>query len=105
MQKPKEYFVMNSLMVKPRKTQCIFIGSRQLMAQIPDNISIGFDGRSIFSSTLVKKLGLHMDRYMVFDTHINDFTKKVISTLSCRHSKAPATSFECLQDDVVHMCV
>ncbi len=52
------------------------------MAQMPDNISIDFDGTSIFPSTHVKNLGLHMDRYMVFDTHINEITKKVISMLS-----------------------
>ncbi len=51
------------------------------MTQIPD-ISIDFDGTSISPSTHVKNLGLHMDRYMVFDTHINEITKKVISMLS-----------------------
>ncbi len=69
-------------MINPSKTQCIFIGSRQLIAQIPDNISIDFHGTIIFPSTHVKNLGLHMDRYMVFDTHINEITKKVISMLS-----------------------
>ncbi len=52
------------------------------MPQIPDNVSIDFDGTNIFPSTCVKSLGLHMDKYMVFDTHIDELTKKVISMLS-----------------------
>ncbi len=51
----KEYFLKNGFMINPSKTQCIFTGSRQLMAQIPDNISIDFDGTIIFPSTHEKK--------------------------------------------------
>ncbi len=72
----------NGLIINPSKTQCIFIGSNHLMAQIPDNISNDFDGTSIFPSTHVKNLRLHMGRYMVFDTHISELTKRMISMLS-----------------------
>ena len=68
-------------MINASKTQCIFIGSRQLISQIPGNITINFDGTSISPSAHVKNLGLHLDRYMMFDTHINELTKKVISML------------------------
>ncbi len=47
--KTKEYFLQNGL-INPSKTQCIFIGSRHLTAQKPDN-SIDFHGTSMFPST------------------------------------------------------
>ena len=68
-------------MVNPSKTQCIFIGSRQLLSHIPEDIVVQFDGTSIRPSTHVNNLGLYMDRYMQFDTNINELTKKVIGML------------------------
>ncbi len=52
--KAKEYFLQNGLMINLSKAQCIFIGSRQLIAQIPDNITIDFHGTIVFPSTHVK---------------------------------------------------
>ncbi len=77
----REYFLRNGLLINPNKTQCIFIGSRQLIPHIPEDIVIRFDGISIRPSTHVKNLGLYMDRYLIFETHINEMTKKVIGTL------------------------
>ncbi len=79
--KAKEYFLVNGLMVNPTKTQCIFIGSRQLLSHIPENVKIQFDGTSICPSAHVNNLGLHMDRYMMFDKHVNELTKKALGTL------------------------
>ncbi len=63
-------------MINSNKTQCIFIGSRQLLSHIPKDVVIQLGGTSIRHSTNVKNLGLYMDRYMVFDTHINELSKK-----------------------------
>ena len=52
------------------------------MALIPQNITIAFDGIKILPSTHVKNLGLYIDRYMVFDKHINELTKKVTGILT-----------------------
>ncbi len=79
--KVKEYFLRNGLLINPNKTQCIFIGSRQLLPHIPENTVIRFDGISIRPSTHVKNLGLYMDRYMTFDVHINELAKNVMGTL------------------------
>ena len=80
--KAKNYFDKNGLLINPKKTQCIFIGSRQNVSRIPEEIQINFDGSEITPSHLVKNLGLHIDRYMTFEVHINEMHKKVMGFLS-----------------------
>ena len=49
----KQYFLRNGLMLNSKerkKTQCIFIGNRQLLSQIPPNTRIDFDGDIIYPS-------------------------------------------------------
>ena len=79
--KAKQYFDMNGLLINPRKTQVIFIGSRHNIAGIPNNITISFDGNSITPSLNVKNLGIYIDRYMTFDIHIDNLHKKVMGIL------------------------
>ncbi len=62
-------------MLNSSKTQCIFIGSRQLISRIPEDVVVQFDGTSISPSTHVKNLGLYMDRYLTFDIHISEISK------------------------------
>ena len=77
----KQYFLNNGLMLNSKKTQCIFIGTRQILSQIPLNTMIDCDGDIIYPSTHVKNLGVYIDKYMLFDVHINELTKKVMGTL------------------------
>ena len=51
----KHYFDVNGLKVNPNKTQAIFLGSRQYLARIPNNVKINFDGTLIEPSNSVKK--------------------------------------------------
>ncbi|RUM30450.1 MAG: hypothetical protein DSY42_04590 [Aquifex sp.] len=81
LKKIKTYFSKNGLMVNATKTQCIFIGSRQLCSHIPEDVVVKFDGTNISPSIHIKNLGLHMDRYMSFDAHINEISKKVMGML------------------------
>ena len=79
--KAQEYFLRNGLMLNPTKTQCIFFGSKQLLSHVPNDITVNFNGNCIRPSSTVKNLGLHMDRYLLFDVHINEISKKVIGML------------------------
>ncbi len=63
------------------KTQCIFNGSRQLCSRIPEGVLEKLDGTSVSLSSHVKNLGLCMDRYMSFETHVSEISKKVIGIL------------------------
>ncbi len=78
--KLKRYFLTNGLLLNPAKTQCIFIGSRQLLSLIPPD-TISLVGDIIHPSTNVKNLGVYLDRYMTFDVHVNELNKKVVGIL------------------------
>ena len=52
----KQYFLQNGLMLNSKKTQCIFIGNRQLLSRIPPDIFINCDGEHISPNTHVKKI-------------------------------------------------
>ncbi|XP_042886444.1 uncharacterized protein LOC122262512 [Penaeus japonicus] len=43
----KLYFQRNGLLLNENKTQCIFIGSRHLISQIPNDVSINFNNNHI----------------------------------------------------------
>ena len=77
----KRYFQRNGLNINESKTKCMFIGSRQYIAQIPENTVINFNGFAINQSECVKNLGVYYDQYMLFDYHINEISKKINGTL------------------------
>ena len=74
------YFLRNGLMLNTNKTQCIFIGTHQQIAKIPDNTIIKFHESDIKPSSNVKNLGIHMDQYLSFDIHINEISRKMNGT-------------------------
>jgi len=77
----KLYFDTNGLKLNPHKTQCIFIGSRQNIARIPNDTIIEFEGCSIKPSTSVNNLGVHLDSFMTFEPHVDKIHRKVVGTL------------------------
>ena len=72
---------MNGLMLNSKKTQCMFIGTRGLLSQIPHDTRIQVDGTNIVPSNSLKNLGIHFDNYMQFDTHISEMSKKIFGTI------------------------
>ena len=68
-------------MFNSSKTQCIFIGNRQLLSHIPPNTTVNFNGNVIYPSKHVKNLGVYFDCYLLFDVHINELKKKVMGIL------------------------
>ncbi len=68
-------------MLNSQKTQCMFIGSRQLLSRIPDNATILLCGSKIEPSNNVKSLGLYIDQYLAFVRHIDEMCKKILGTL------------------------
>ncbi len=79
--KIKHYFNKNGLLLNSMKTQCIFVGSRALISKIPGNTTIRAGEASIHPSKSVKNLGLHFHKYMSFDVHVTEMSKKVSGTL------------------------
>ena len=77
----KRYFQRNGLNINESKTKCMFIGSRQYIAQIPEDTVINFNGFAINKSESVKNLGVYYDQYMLFNYHVNEISKKINGTL------------------------
>ena len=48
---------------------------------IPEDTAVTFHNTKIYPSSHVKNLGVHIDKYMTFDTHIHEMSKKVIGIL------------------------
>ena len=73
----KRYFQANGLNVNEAKTQCIFIGSRQFISLIPQDLTINFGNTAITPLKSVKNLGVYMDQYLLYDIHVNHISRKV----------------------------
>ena len=57
----KTFFQKNGLNVNESKTQCMFIGTRQLISRIPEDVEIHFGTAIIKPSHKVKNVGVYMD--------------------------------------------
>ncbi len=73
--KIKHYFNKNGLLLNSMKTQCIFIGSRALILNIPGNTTISAGEASVHPIKIDKNLGLHFDNSMSFDVHVTEMSK------------------------------
>ena len=62
----------NKLLINPEKTKFIIFGTRQLLKNLPDDLSISFLGETLIPSKSVKDLGVILDRELTFDEHINN---------------------------------
>lgn len=75
--KAKLYFNMNGLVLNSKRTQCMSVGTKGLLSQIPAGTHILVDGNPIFPSHSIRNLGIHFDPHMTFDKHIKDLSRKV----------------------------
>ncbi len=57
------------------------IGNHRLISKIPLNTTINFNGKIIYPSKTVKRFVVYLDRYMLFDAHINELNIKVMGIL------------------------
>ena len=73
----KKYFQANGLNVNEGKTQCMFVGSRQLISLIPPDLKIYFGNTAITPLKSVKNLGVYMDQYLLYDIHVNHILRKI----------------------------
>ncbi len=77
----RKYFLENGLKLNAKKTQCTFIGTRQIIPKIPENTTLTFQNTTINPSCQVKNLGMHIDNHMTFDAHISKRNHNVMGTL------------------------
>ena len=84
-ERANRYFSENGLKVNSDKTQFIFIGSRNHIHQLPNNLNIRVGASSIAPSSQVKNLGIIMDNTLDFDMHINYLSNKANGILYFIH--------------------
>ncbi len=77
----KQFLARNGLLLNSKKTQCIFIGKRQLLSHIRPNSFINCDGDHIQPLTHVKNLGIYIDKHILFHVHIEELGKKIMGIL------------------------
>ena len=71
-----DYFSHNGLKLNSGKTQFLFVASQQYIDRIPDDLVIRMGSSSLKASHSVKNLGLVIDRYLSFDSHIEQICTK-----------------------------
>ena len=59
----------------------MFVGSRGYISKIPPNTFLKVDGNEIASRDMLKNLGVNFDKYLTFEKHINNITRKSFGTL------------------------
>ena len=74
--KVNQYFSDNGLKMNANKTQFLFIGSRQYISKLPDDLSIKVNNDSIKPKENVKNLGVTMDKHFTFENHIENICGK-----------------------------
>ncbi len=77
----KRYFNSNGLLLNTTKTQCMFVGSKGVISQIPANTCLQVDDTNILPSNSLKNLGIYFASHMTFNTHVNKISKKILSTI------------------------
>ena len=71
------YFDKNVLMLNANKTQCMFVGARGLLSQIPPYTRMQVNGNQYVLCKSFKNLDIHFDNHMQFDVHINELSRKI----------------------------
>ncbi len=62
MSRAKHYFNANDLLLNVNKTQCMFVGSRGLISQIPPTATLQVDAATIVPSSSLKNLGTYFNQ-------------------------------------------
>ena len=76
------WFSVNSLKINAKKTQIMLLGTRQMLHGIP-TLRLKVGDTIVSESREVKNLGVHMDRHLTYETHIDQLTSKCTGFLIC----------------------
>ena len=71
----------NKLSLNITKTKCMFLGTRQKLDQIPEDPNICINGTAIKRVKSFKCLGVYVDEFLTWESHIENISKKVAKGL------------------------
>ena len=75
------WFFENKLLVNPEKTKLLLIGTRQLLGNLLEDMTITFVGEVITPVTNAKDLGVTLDSYLTYDYHIKNVVSSSMAKL------------------------
>lgn len=76
----------NKLLINPEKTKFLLIGTRQLLGNLLEEMTISFLGKEIIPVLNAKDLGLTLDNHLTYDKHIRNVISAAMSKL-CQISR------------------
>ena len=70
------------LLINPKKPKYLLIGTRQLLQNLPSDMSLNFLSEIITLAPAANDLGLIMDTHLTYDQHITEVVSSCMSKLS-----------------------
>ena len=85
----KNWLIANKLTLNVIKTEFMLVGSRQRIATMTENTNTFLNGISLNRVNCSKCLGVEIDEFLTWDTHIASVSKKVSSGISIMRKVKP----------------
>ena len=71
----------NHLLINPDKTKLLFLGTRQMLNRLPQNLSMSYLGATLKPVASAKDLGVFQDPHLTYDHHISKTVSSCFSKL------------------------
>ena len=85
----KNWLIANKLTLNVIKTEYMLVGSRQRIATMTENMNTFLNGISLNRVNCSKCLGVEIDEFLTWETHIASVSKKVSSGISIMRKVKP----------------
>ena len=94
------WFFENKLLINPEKTKLLLIGTRQLLGNLPEDMTITFLGEAIAPIKNAKDLGVTLDSYLTYDYHIKNVVSSCMGKL-CQINRVK----DCFDSDTLRLII
>ena len=99
----KNWLIANKLTLNVIKTEFMLVGSRQRIATMTENMNTFLNGISLNRVNCSKCLGVEIDEFLTWDTHIASVSKKVSSGISIMRKIKPFIPISSLLLSLIHI--
>ena len=98
-----QWFCQNGMKLNAQKTKMLVLGTPAMLRNMPP-VTVNFCGATIPDSRVVQNLGLHMDRHLNYQSHIDALSRKctgVLLALSHARHVIPRAAFKAIVEALV----
>ena len=89
LEKLSKWLLSNRLTLNATKTEFMLIGSRQRLSILSDTLELSIDNVLIEQVSSVKSLGIYIDEYLKWYSHINKLRKNIASSIEATRRVKP----------------